>query len=225
MPMSAASGDVGAAGRLGQRPDVVDADVAGPGLQRHDEGQLLGPDLLGEQADLGITEHRGRQQPVGQDGCAGHRRGRQRTARRGSRSTDGEADQRAQRHLLGPQPEQTGQRPERGAHRDRSGASEPAGGPADRRRERGTGRDALPQRRDLTRPLPGPGHGFRRRERSGAGKSTDDDRPSPPVRGQARARHAADDPGEGHRSLPAGRRSAVGRHPANLATGRERPAR
>ena len=65
MPTSARVGDVGAAEHLGQLADVAGADVPGPGLQRHDERQVLGPHPLGQQAHLRVAEQQRGQHAVG----------------------------------------------------------------------------------------------------------------------------------------------------------------
>ena len=63
-----------AAEYLGQGLHVAGADVARTGLQRHDEGQVLGWHPLGQQAHLRVAEQHGRRRPVAHHGRRrGHR--------------------------------------------------------------------------------------------------------------------------------------------------------
>ena len=54
-----------AAERPGQFADVAGADIPGPGFARHNERQILRPDLFGEQAHLRIPGNQRRRHPVG----------------------------------------------------------------------------------------------------------------------------------------------------------------
>ena len=218
---------VGAAEHLGQRPHVVRADVAGTGLQRHDEGQVLGSYPLGQQAHLGVAEQPRRQQPVRQHRRAGHRRGRHPSTPSGGGEAHCGADQRSQRHLLRAQAEGADHRPRRRPHDDRSDTGESAGRPPQRSHQRRGRRDALPQRRDLARALTRPSDRLRNAQPDRTRHRADDRWLGAPVTEQRGAGQATDDACGTDLPEPAGCRPlSIRCHRGNLTSdnhGRDRP--
>jgi len=188
-------GRVRAAQDLRQGPDVVRADVPGLAGQRHLERDVLGLHPLGEQAQLRVAEQHGRGRAVADD----RRRGGHRTRLLPAPSQpqpDQRAHGRPEQDLLRPQPERPGGRARRRGHRNRTRPGQPVRGIAERRRQRAAGQDPRPQRGDLARPLPGPRHRLRRAETGRARQRAGGRGRPPPVRGQRRPGHRADQPGE-----------------------------
>ena len=68
---------------LGQRGDVLGADVPRARFERHDERQVAGADPLREQRHLRVAEDRGGSRAVGEHGCARDRGRRDVRGRRG----------------------------------------------------------------------------------------------------------------------------------------------
>jgi hypothetical protein len=207
---------VGATEHPGELADIAGPDIAAPRSQRHHEGEIPCWDPLGQQADLRVPKQQRRQHPVGKHRAARHCRSRRGTRSRSQRPAHRSAHQRAQRHLLRAQPERAGDRPGRRSHRDGPGAGEALGRPPQRGSQRGAGRDALPQRRNLARPLPRPGHRLRSPQSDRASDRPDGASPRAPVTGECGAGQATDRAGEANGLRPARRGRAISCHPRNL---------
>ena len=142
---------------------------------------------------------------------------------RGVRRADERADHRPHRHLLRAQANRPDGRSGDGADGARANTPDSARQPAERGGHRGAHRDALPQRRDLAGPLPGPGHRLARGQPGGTDCGADGQGTPPPVPGQRRPGDRTDGTREQHRAgcaRPCGR--GVRGHLANLAARRGR---
>ena len=128
MPTSGCVAGVRAAEHRGQLADVAGADVPGPGLQRHDERQLLGRHPLGQQAHLRVPEHHRRHHPEGHHVAAAAT-----VAGTGAAAASPGPPRRrtaARAHLLRPDPEQAAGARRRPPPRPaRRGSSRPAAHP------------------------------------------------------------------------------------------------